>query len=154
MLPRDIDTESYLRRFYPKTDIMTFQRDMYAPDKNMMHVVAFEKADVDEAVENSTKLMYATTATAVTSFIFGVVLFNKLPLFSRIQSKWGRFFSKVFLFVTPVYLTMGYNIYKQNVSLETAYQKYFERYVKYKCTGNALDLNPNIERKQLLFLNY
>ncbi len=147
MLPRDIDTEPYLRRFYPKTDIMTFQRDMYSPDKNMLHLIAFDKPDVEEVVSKSSNMMYISAATVVTSFLVGVVFFNKLPLFSRIQSKWGRFFAKSFLFLTPVYIVSGYNIYQQNQELEKSYRKYFQQFVKYKCTGNILDLSPSIKRK-------
>jgi len=153
MLPRDIDTEPYLRRFYPKTDIMTFQRDMYSPDKNMLHLIAFDKPDVEEVVSKSSNMMYISAATVVTSFLVGVVFFKKLPLFNRIQSKWGRFFAKSFLFLTPVYIVSGYNIYQQNQELEKSYRKYFHQFVKYKCTGNILDLSPNIKRKTNLFLD-
>ena len=147
MLPRDIDTEPYLRRYYPKTDIMAFQREMYSPERNMLHLIAFDKPDVEEIVDSSSKMMYFSLGTAVSSFLLGVVFYNKLPLFNRIQSKWGRFFAKSFLFLTPVYIVSAYNIYQQNVSLEKSYQKYFHQFVKYKCTGNVLDLSPNIKRK-------
>lgn len=149
MLPRDIDTDTYLRRFYPKLDPLAFQRDMFSTERNMLHLIAFEKQDVEEVVDDSNKLMYVSLATVVTAFLGGVVFFNKLPLFNRIQSKWGRFFAKTMLFITPVYLVSGYNMYKQNMTIEKTYQKYFNQYAKYKCTGNILDLNPNIRRKYI-----
>lgn len=147
MLPRDLDSDPYLRRYYPKTDIMTFQRDMFNTEKNMLHLIVFDKPDVEEIMEKSNQMMYITAATIVTSFLGGVVFFNKLPLFNRIQGKWKRFFTKGLLFLTPVYIISGYNIYQQNNSLERQYQKYFPRYVKYKCTGNILDMNPNVKSK-------
>jgi len=147
MLPRDVDADTYLRRYFPKTDIMSFQRDMFNADRNMIHLIAFEKPDVDEVVSSSTNMMYISGATIVTAFLGGVVMFNKLPLFNRIQSKWGRFIAKSLLFVVPVWIVSGYNIYQQNLQLEKNYKKYFPQYIKYKCTGNILDLNPNIKCK-------
>jgi len=147
MLPRDIDSDNYLRRYYPKTDVMSFQKDMFNADRNMLHLLAFDKKDLDESMSRSNNMMYLTVATAVTSSLVGIVFFNKLPLFGRIQGKWKRFFARTFLFLGPIYGVSIYNIYNQSTSLEKYHQKYFPQYVKYKCTGNILDLNPDIKRK-------
>ncbi len=120
----------------------------------MLQVVTLDKKESEEFQNANTQLMYVGAIVSVTSFLAGIVFFNKLPLFSRIQSKWGRFFARTILFAGPIYAFSGYTIVKQNIQQESMYQKYFNNYAKYKCTGNVLDLNPNAIRKLLLFNYY
>jgi hypothetical protein len=143
MLPRDISTNSYLRRYYPKIDIYHFEQDMFSPNKNNLQLVALTSEDSKRVIDSANFYLYIQAFTAVTSFLGGVIFYNKLPYFKNIQSKWARFFWKIALFLIPTYTVSGYSIYKQSQQTSELYQKYFDKYAKYKCTGNILDLNPN-----------
>lgn len=147
MLSRDVNVDSFIRQYYPKAEIRNFEKDMFNVEKNNLHTVAFEEKDVRSMVENNNFYLYVQGGTIVTSFLGGVVFYNKLPFFKNIQGKWKRFFSKVFLFLTPIYLASGYSIYKSATDVEKYYQKYFDQYCKYKCTGDLRDINPDIKCK-------
>ncbi len=151
MLPRDLETNVFLHKYYPKTDLWIFARDVFLNDKDKLYLVLLNKKEKDENYDTNSKIWYSGVTVAAASFLAGIVFFNKLPLFSRIQSKWGRFFARIILFPGATCVHWGYSAVKRTDLQEAMYQKYFNQYVKYKHTGNLLDLNPNITRKLLLY---
>lgn len=143
MLPRDVQGVDYLQQYYPKTDFGAFQRDLFFPEKKMLHFVALDDKDSAVVSDVSSKGAYVTLFTAVTSFIT-VLAYNKVPLINRVQSRWPRFLLKTAIIVLPTWTVSNYNVFKQQMFVEQLYDRYQEKFRNYKYTGDIRCLNPNV----------
>ncbi len=150
MLPRDLENNVFLHKYYPKIHFRTFSR-VFSYDKDKLYLVTLNQKERDENYDTNSKLWYGGVTVLIASFLAGIVFFNKLPLFSKIQSKRRRLIARIILFPGATCVHWGHSAIKQTNLQEAMYEKYFNQYAKYKHTGNLLDLNPNITRKLLLY---
>lgn len=143
MLTRDLYTEDFTRRFYPRTSIDTYEKDMFFPSKRLLHSIVLNEEEQKTLQSNTFKANSLTFGTLVGS-ILALFLYNRIPLIKRVQRRGRRILLKCMIVILPFSIASIYVNYINVKFLVTNFEKNQNAYRMYKLNGDIKALSPNV----------
>lgn len=143
MLNRDIYSEDFTMRFYPKFQLDHFEKDLFLPSKRLLHSLILSQEEQKTLQNNTWKSNVLSIGTLVSS-IAALFLYNRIPLIKKVQRRGRRILLKCMIVIVPYTFASLYVNYINMKFLVETFEKNKETYKKYKQEGDVRLLNPNI----------
>ena len=151
MLLRDYYSIDYSKKYYPKLDFASWNKDMYSNLKNNLSFISIPKKSKDDIQKLNQKFGLYYLMGSLCSILI-IYKYDKIPGLRGFQRKWPRRLIKAGIFLTQLSVLNFFYATANNNLFAKIYSDNFPNFAKYKQDGDIKHLNPDISSKNFIFL--